>query len=94
MSGHAIDWFMKNMERAFANMDNQQLNRVSETLNTEMDIRESTEETNTRPRGARAGSRAARGAEEAAPERPRGGREASRAGRDRSGGSTRGGGRG
>ena len=84
MSGHAIDWFMKNMERAFANMDNQQLNRVSETLNTEMDIRESTDETTTRPRGARAGSRAARGAEETAPERPRGGRDASRAGRNRS----------
>ena len=53
MSGHAIDWFMKNMERAFANMDNQQLNRVSETLNTEMDIRESTDDANTRPRGAK-----------------------------------------
>ena len=84
MSGHAIDWFMKNMERAFANMDNQQLNRVSKTLNTEMDIRESTDETTTRPRGARAGSRTARVAEETVPERPRGGRDASRAGRDRS----------
>ena len=84
MSGHAINWFMKNMERAFANMDNQQLNRVSETLNTEMDIRENADENTNRPRGARAGSRAASGAEETAPERPRGGRNASRAGRDRS----------
>ena len=84
MSGHAIDWFMKNMERAFANMDNQQLNRVSETLNAEMDIRENTDDATTRPRGGRHGSRAARGAEEEAPERPRGGRDASRAGRDRS----------
>ena len=53
MSGHAIGWFMRNMERAFANMDNHQLNRVSETLNTEMEIRENTEDAPARPRGGR-----------------------------------------
>ena len=39
MSGHAVGWFMRNMERAFANMDDDQLNRVSETLNNEMEQR-------------------------------------------------------
>ena len=39
MSGHAVGWFLRNMERAFANMDDGQLNRVSETLNHEMDQR-------------------------------------------------------
>ena len=84
MSGHAISWFMRNMERAFANMDNHQLNRVSETLNTEMEIRENTEDAPTRPRGGRNGSRVERETAEDATERPRGGRNASRAGRDRS----------
>ena len=84
MSGHAISWFMRNMERAFANMDNHQLNRVSETLNTEMEIRENTQDAPARPRGGRNGSRAERETEEDATERPRGGRDASRAGRDRS----------
>ena len=45
-------------------MDNQQLNRVSETLNTEMDIRESTDEAHYPPQGRENWQqRAARGAE-------------------------------
>ena len=59
MSGHAVGWFMRNMERAFANMDNDQLNRVSETLNNEMEMRE-TGDAPDRPRGARSASRAGR----------------------------------
>ena len=39
MSGHAVGWFIRNMERAFANMDGGQLNHVSKTLNHEMDQR-------------------------------------------------------
>ena len=37
MSGHAVGWFIHNKKRAFANMDDGQLNHVSETLNHEMD---------------------------------------------------------
>ena len=93
MSKHAIGWFMRNMERAFANMNDHQLNDVSETLNTEMEIRENAAEGPARPRGERgrggkaasaaAGDTAsAAAAEEHA--RPRGERGTSRAGRDRS----------
>ena len=83
MSQHAIGWFMRNMERAFANMNDHQLNDVSETLNTEMDMRESTAEGPERPRGRRAGEAAsAAAADETA--RPRGDRGTSRVGRDRS----------
>ena len=93
MSKHAIGWFMRNMERAFANMNDNQLNDVSETLNTEMEIRENAAEGPARPRGGRgrggeaesaaAGETAgAAAADENA--RPRGERGASRAGRDRS----------
>ena len=84
MSQHAIGWFMRNnVERAFANMNDHQLNDVSETLNTEMDMRESTAEGPERPRGRRAGEAAsAAAADETA--RPRGDRGTSRVGRDRS----------
>ena len=60
MSGHAIGWFIRNMERAFANMDDDQLNRVSETLNQEMDQRVSADDVPARLRGARSESRAGR----------------------------------
>ena len=60
MSGHAVNWFMRNMERAFANMDDDQLNHVSETLNNEMEQRASNEDDFERPRGARSASRAGR----------------------------------
>ena len=83
MSQHAIGWFMRNMERAFANMNDHQLNDVSETLNTEMEIRESAAEGPERPRGGKGGEAAgAAAADEAA--RPRGERGNSRVGRDRS----------
>ena len=39
MSWPTVGWFLNNMHRAFASMDDQELNRVSETLNTEMDQR-------------------------------------------------------
>ena len=83
MSGHAISWFMRNMERAFANMNDDQLNRVSETLNTEMEIRETADDPPERPRGGRKEGGNAGGAADA-PDRPRGGRSESRAGRARS----------
>ena len=38
-SWHAVGWFLRNMDRAFASMDDGELNRVSETLNHEMDQR-------------------------------------------------------
>ena len=60
MSGHAVGWFLRNMERAFANMDDGQLNRVSETLNHEMDQRGGDDSAPERPRGARSQSRAGR----------------------------------
>ena len=40
MSWHTVGWFLTNMHRAFAGMDDGELNRVSETLNTEMNQRE------------------------------------------------------
>ena len=83
MSKHAIGWFMRNMERAFANMNDNQLNDVSETLNTEMEIRENAAEPPERPRGGRGrGAASAAAADEA--DRPRGERGTSRVGRDRS----------
>ena len=60
MSGHAVGWFIRNMERAFANMDDGQLNHVSETLNHEMDQRVTEEDALARPRGARSESRPGR----------------------------------
>ena len=57
MSFHAVGWFLNNMRRAFASMDDGELNRVSETLNTEMNQREGAEPEG--PRG-RSASRAGR----------------------------------
>ena len=60
MSRHAVGWFLRNMERAFATMDDGQLNHVSETLNNEMDMRGGGESELDPPRGARSQSRAGR----------------------------------
>ena len=59
-SAHAAGWFIRSMERAFANMDDGQLNHVSETLNHEMDQRVTEEAAPARPRGARSESRPGR----------------------------------
>ena len=75
MSFHAVGWFLNNMHRAFASMDAQELNRVSETLNTEMDQREGAE-----PECPRGRSQSRVGRDRSRP--PPGGR-ANRGGRER-----------
>ena len=60
MSRHAVGWFLRNTERAFATMDDGQLNHVSETLNHEMGQRGGDDSEPEPPRGARSQSRAGR----------------------------------